>query len=41
VRKEDDLRELARYIVLNPVRAELVSKLGDYPHWDAIWLGAP
>jgi len=40
VRKEDDLRELARYIVLNPVRAELVSKLGDYPHWDAIWLGA-
>ena len=40
VRKEEDLRELARYIVLNPVRARLVNKVSDYPHWDAIWLGA-
>lgn len=38
VRKESDLREVARYIVLNPLRAGLVEKLGDYPHWDAIWL---
>ncbi len=40
VRKEEDLRDLARYIVLNPVRAGLAAKIGDYPHWDAIWLGS-
>jgi putative transposase len=38
MRKEDDLPDLARYIVANPLRAGLVRKLGDYPHWDAIWL---
>jgi REP element-mobilizing transposase RayT len=38
VRKEDDLRQIARYIVANPLRAKLVEKIGDYPHWDAIWL---
>jgi hypothetical protein len=29
---------LARYIVANPLRAGLVEHLGDYPHWDAVWL---
>ena len=38
VRKEEDLPGLARYIVANPLRAGLVKKLGDYPHWDAVWL---
>jgi len=38
VRKEEDLQQLARYIVANPLRAGLVSKIGDYPLWDAIWL---
>jgi REP element-mobilizing transposase RayT len=38
LRKEDDLRAIARYIVANPLRAGLVNKIGDYPHWDAIWL---
>jgi len=38
VRKEEDLRELARYIVANPLRAGLVNKINDYPHWDAIWM---
>ncbi|MDB5979877.1 MAG: hypothetical protein JWQ69_892 [Pseudomonas sp.] len=38
VRHEDDLRQLARYIVANPLRAGLVKRAGDYPLWDAIWL---
>nr|WP_200980711.1 transposase [Pseudomonas cichorii] len=38
VRREEDLRHIARYIVANPLRAGLVRKVGDYPLWDAIWL---
>jgi REP element-mobilizing transposase RayT len=38
LRDEDGLRDIARYIVANPLRAGLVNSLGDYPHWDAIWL---
>lgn len=38
LREEEDLREIARYIVVNPLRAGLVASLADYPHWDAAWL---
>jgi putative transposase len=38
LRQEEDLAEVARYIVANPVRARLVERVGDYPHWDAVWL---
>lgn len=38
VREEKDIKELARYIVANPLRAELVRDINDYPHWDAIWM---
>ncbi len=38
IRKEEDIQSIARYIVANPIRAGLVKKIGDYPHWDAIWL---
>jgi REP element-mobilizing transposase RayT len=38
MRKEEDLQALARYIVANPLRAGLVNRVGDYPHWDAMWL---
>ncbi|MEW5838158.1 MAG: transposase [Pseudomonadota bacterium] len=38
VRKDEDLLEIARYIVANPLRAGLVDKLGNYPLWDAVWL---
>jgi REP element-mobilizing transposase RayT len=38
VRKEDDLVDMARYIVANPLRAGLVRSIKCYPHWDAIWL---
>ncbi len=36
LRCEEDLRATGRYVVGNPVRAGLVEKAGDYPHWDAI-----
>ena len=38
LRQEDDIRAMARYIVANPLRAGLVRRIGEYPHWDAIWL---
>jgi putative transposase len=38
IRREEDLRAVARYIVANPLRAGLVQRIGDYPLWDAIWL---
>ena len=38
VRREEDLRVLARYVVANPLRAGLVERLADYPLWDAVWL---
>jgi REP element-mobilizing transposase RayT len=38
LREEEDLKAMARYIILNPVRAGLVKRVGDYPLWDAIWI---
>ncbi|MFG3454065.1 transposase [Stutzerimonas stutzeri] len=38
IRDEEDLRDFARYIVANPMRAGLVRRIGDYPFWDATWL---
>jgi putative transposase len=38
LRKEEDLLQVARYIVTNPLRADLVKRVGNYPFWDAIWL---
>ena len=38
LRREEDLKAMARYIVANPLRARLVEQIGDYPLWDAIWL---
>ncbi|MHA3737035.1 REP-associated tyrosine transposase [Pseudomonas sp. Eth.TT006] len=38
LRRDEDLKAAARYIVMNPLRAGLVQRLGDYPLWDAIWL---
>ena len=37
LRREEDLQALARYIIANPLRAGLAEKVGNYPHWDAIW----
>ena len=38
LRKEEDLQQIAHYIVANPLRVKLVDKIGDYPLWDAVWL---
>ena len=37
VRVEEDLENLAYYTILNPVRAGLVSRAEDYPHWWSRW----
>jgi len=38
VRLDEDLPQMARYIVANPLRANLVERIGDYSLWDAVWL---
>jgi REP element-mobilizing transposase RayT len=38
LRTGEDRIGVARYIVANPLRAGLVERLGDYPHWDSVWL---
>ena len=38
LRRYEDLRAVARYVVANPLRAGLVERIEDYPLWDACWL---
>ena len=38
LRKDEDMLNIARYIVANPLRARLVNRVGDYPYWNAVWL---
>jgi len=38
LRAEEDLINIARYIIANPLRAGLVKRIGDYPFWNAIWI---
>jgi len=38
LRTDEDVREVARYIIGNPLRAGLCKDVGKYPLWDAIWL---
>lgn len=38
IRKEEDVKSIARYVIANPLRAGLVKNIGDYSLWDAIWL---
>ena len=38
IRSEESLKGIARYIVANPLRAGLVDRVADYPHWDSVWL---
>jgi hypothetical protein len=38
LRRDENIRQAARYIVANPVRAGLVRRAADYPYWDCIWL---
>lgn len=38
LRREADLRAVARYVIANPLRAGLAETPGGYPYWDASWL---
>lgn len=38
LRCDEDVKAVARYMIANPVRAGLVGRTWDYPHWDAIWV---
>ena len=38
LRSEENVRDVARYIIANPLRAGLVQRVGDYPFWNAIWI---
>lgn len=38
IRDEEDLQSVARYIIANPIRAGLVTRVHDYPLWDAVWV---
>ena len=38
IRTDENLVNVARYIVANPLRAGLVTRIGDYPLWDSVWL---
>ncbi len=39
VRDGEDMVAVARYVICNPVRAGIVRRVGDYPFWDAVWVG--
>ena len=39
IRRDEDLRAVARYVIANPIRAGLVESVAHYPFWDAAWLG--
>jgi len=38
LRDNEDVTQIARYIVANPLRAGLVEYIENYSHWDAAWL---
>ena len=38
LRKEEEIKNIARYIIGNPIRAGLAKRYGDYPFWNAVWL---
>ncbi|OUS67653.1 hypothetical protein B5G52_21600, partial [Pseudoalteromonas sp. A601] len=40
IRNEEHLLHQARYIAANPIRAGIVNNLGNYPHWDCIYLNS-
>ncbi len=38
IRSEENIVDIARYIVMNPIRAGIVKSAGMYPYWNAFWL---
>ena len=41
VRRDEDLENLANYVVYNPLRAGIVSSVEDYPYWWSAWHDPP
>ena len=39
LRNNENMQDIARYVIANPLRAGLVRQIGDYALWDAAWLG--
>jgi len=37
LRDEESLEAVGNYVIANPVRAELVSNVDEYPLWDLMW----
>jgi len=37
LRREEDIKSVARYVVANPLRAGLVDEIGNYALWGACW----
>jgi len=38
LRIEESIRDVARYLVANPIRAGLAVSVREYPFWDAVWV---
>jgi putative transposase len=37
VRREEDVEQITRYVIENPVRAGLVRTIAEYPYWNTDW----
>jgi putative transposase len=37
LRVEEDIENIANYLLLNPVRAGLVANFDEYPYWYSVW----
>lgn len=38
IRTDENLKNVGRYIVANPLRSGLVQNVRNYSHWDAAWI---
>lgn len=41
LRRDEQVRRVARYIIAIPIRAGLVRRVSDYSHWDCVRLNGP
>jgi len=38
LRRSEEIKNAAHYIISNPIRAGLAKTVKEYSHWDAIWI---
>ena len=38
LRRSEDIKDAAHYIIANPIRAGLAKTIKEYSHWDVIWI---